>query len=216
MDSRTLNNFGKAGALGSIGSGIASLFFGGNNNNPYDAASSYFNKIPGTVSPYYQPYINAGNQAMGQLQGQYGNLVNDPTAMLNQIGKGYQQSPGFQFQMNQAQQAAGNAAAAGGMLGSPQHQYQSADLANNLANQDYWNYVNHGLNQYQTGLQGLGGLNQMGFQGSTDLAQLLGSNMMNQGNLAFAGEAAQNQSKGQGIGDLFGGLGSLAAFAGLF
>ena len=205
------NTFGLGAGLGGIGAGLAGMLSGGG-SNPYKGAQKYYNQIPGTISPYFQPYINAGQQALPQLQQQFGNLMNDPTAMMNQIGKGYQQSPGFEFQSHMAQNAANNSAAAGGMSGTPANQYNSANMVNGLANQDYYNYLNHGLQQYGMGLQGMQGINQMGYGASDTLAEALSHNLMNQGNMAFSGQAAQNQNQGSMWGDLFGGIGTLAAF----
>ncbi len=258
-----LSKFGMAAGAGGVGSGLASLFMGGG-GNPYDAASKYYNKIPGMISGYFNPYIQQGQQAGNQLQGQYGqlagnlpgleqqygklsgmgqgvmdqysHLMQDPNAVMNQIGGQYQSSPGYQWQLGQGMNAANNAAAAGGMAGSPQHQQQAAQMAEGLANQDYWNYMTHGLglygqglqgatNLYGTGLQGQQGLynsglsglqnqNALGFQGADQLAGGLASSLMNQGNLAYSGQAAQNQAQGQQWGNLFGGLGALASFGG--
>lgn len=210
-DHTDLQNFGIASGIGGLGAGLMGLF-GGGASNPYDSASKYFDKIPGTISPYFQPYINAGQGAMGQLQDQYGKLINDPAAMMGKIGQGYQQSPGFDWQMKQGMNAANNAAAAGGMAGSPQHQQQAATMATGLANQDYYNYLSRALGMYNTGLSGLSGINQMGYNASDQLAGGLANSLMNQGNLAYSGQAAQNQSQGSMWGDIFGGAGALAAF----
>jgi hypothetical protein len=225
-------NVGKYLGYDAMASGLGSLFGGG--QDPSKEASKYYNQIPGTVKPYFDPYINAGKDALGQLQGQYGNLLgnyngiqgqynqlmNDPNGVMNKIGGGYQQSPGFQFQLDQGMNAANNAAAAGGMAGSPQHQQQAATMATGLANQDYYNYMNHALGLYGqglqgnaglygAGLQGLQGLNQMGYGASGDLAGLLGSNLMNQGNMAYQGAANQNAASGSMWGNLAG-LGTAA------
>lgn len=199
--------------LGQAGAGLAQLF--GGSDNPADAGMDYLNQIPKTLKPYYQPYINAGQGAMGQLQGQYGNLVNDPTAMMNQIGSHYQQSPGYQFQVGQAQGAANNAAAAGGMLGSPEHQYNSANMVNQLANQDYYNYLNHGLGLYGQGLQGLGGLNTMGYGASSELGNNLASTLGAKAQLGYEGAAGQNKQEASALGGVFGGLSSLLPFLGM-
>lgn len=230
-----VRNFGIAAGLGGVGAGLAGMLGGG--QNPYDAASQYYNQIPGRMQPYYQPYINAGQGAMGQLQDQYGKMIgnyggiqdkynqmmNDPNGFLAKIGSGYQQSPGFQWQMSQGMNAANNAAASGGMAGSPQHQQQAAGMAEGLANQDYYNYMNHALGAFNTGLsgnaglygegiQGLQGLNQMGYNASNEYGQDMGNYLMNQGNMAFSGQAAQNQAQGSQWGDIFGGLASIAGF----
>lgn len=195
-------------AFGNIGGGLANLFGGG--KNPADAAMGYYNQIPGAMGPYFNPYIQAGRQALGQLQGQYGQLINDPTQRLSQIGSHYQQSPGFGFEQQQGLNAITNAAAAGGMAGSPQHQQQAAQLASNLAAQDYGNYMNRALGLYQTGLSGEGDINRMGFGASTDYATDLANSLMNQGNLAYAGQINRNQQQG-GWGNLLGGLAGAGA-----
>ncbi|MFA6080761.1 MAG: hypothetical protein WC753_04795 [Candidatus Gracilibacteria bacterium] len=204
------NKFGKAMGWGMLGGGLGSLFGGG--DNPYDAGKSYYNKIPDTIKPYFDPYISAGKDAMGQVQGQYGNLINDPNAMYNKLGSGYQQSPGYQWQVGQGMNAVNNAAAAGGMLGTPQHQQNAAQMTQGIANQDFNNYLGHMLGLYGSGLSGMSGINQMGYNASTGLAGLLGSNLMNQGNMAISSQAAQNQSQGSQFGNIIGGLGTLAAF----
>lgn len=183
---------------GSLGTGLGDLFSAWNGsqqnyNNPSSAAMPYMNQIPGTASPYYQPYINAGQQAMGQLQGQYGQLISNPGQFMNQMGQSFQQSPGYQFQVGQATNAANRASAAGGMLGSPAEQSQLAGTVNGLANQDYYNWLNHAQNLYGMGLQGLQGINQMGYNASDSLANLLSQNLQNEGNFAYAGAANQNQ-----------------------
>lgn len=175
---------------------------GGNNTNPADVAMPYLNKIPGTVKPYYDPYINAGNQSLSSLMGQYGNLINDPGALMNKMASGYQQSPGYQFNYNQGMNAVNNAAAAGGMLGTPSHQMDAGKMASNLANQDYNNYLGNVLGMYKTGLGGMGDVTHLGYGASNDLASILSSNLMNQAGLAFQGQANQNQSSNDLIGAL--------------
>jgi len=48
-----------------------------------------------------------------------------------------------------------------------------------FANKDLGDYMNRVMGVYQTGLQGLGGLNRMGFQASTGLAGNLANVLMN-------------------------------------
>jgi hypothetical protein len=284
MDS--LTKFGIGSALGGIGAGAGGMLMGGG-NNPYDAAKGSFAQIPGQISPYFNPYINAGQSALPQLQGQfsgmmgnypglqnqfntmqgqypalqnqynamqgqyggvqnqYNDLMNNPAAKYNSIAGGYQSSPGYNWNLSQGMNAADNAAAAGGMQGSPQHQQQAATMASGLASQDFQNYLNHAMGLYNTGLQGnqnmfstglqgnqnifstglqgnqgllntglsgMQGINNQGYQASDTLAGSLANNLMNQGNLAFSGAASQNQNKGTQMGDIMGGLGTLAMF----
>lgn len=213
--------------VGAIASGIGDLF----SSNPADAASQYYNQIPNELKDIYSPYINNGNSAYSNLNKymnygtgagstlnqQFQQLAQNPTFMMNKIGSTYQQSPGYQWNVNQALGAANRAAAAGGMAGSPMEQQQLASTVTGLANQDYYNYLNHGLNQFNTGLQGLlnmyntgAGIGQNIYDTGASMANSYGQNLaaaqMNQGNLAYAGQINQNESLGGGLGSIASGL----------
>jgi hypothetical protein len=172
--------------------------------NPTDSASPYLNQAMGNLPQYFQPYINAGNQAIPSLESQYNSLINNPSGIMNSIGAGYKQSPGYQFQLNQGLAGANNAAAAGGMLGSPQHQQQATQLSSNFANQDYYNYLNHALGLYSGGLGGLGDLYKGGMGASMGLGEDLSSLYGSQAQLAYEGQNAQNQHNGGFLGALLG------------
>lgn len=227
------NPFGSYLGDAAMGGGLAgmlgSLFGGGGFQNPADAANPYYDQIPGQLSPYYQPYIQQGQNAYGQmtsianqLQGQYGTMANDPTGFLQKIGSQYQQSPGYQFALNQALQAGKNASAAGGVSGTPMDQQQQMQTATGLANQNYQQYLQNATGIMGQGQQGLGnlenlysGLNQQGFQASTGLGNSLANAMMNQGNLAYQGANAQNvynQNQSGMWGNLFGLGADMAGF----
>lgn len=184
----------------------------GSGSNPANAAMPYLNKIPGAVTPYYQPYVNAGNQALPQLENQYSDLINNPGAKVNQIGSNFQQSPGFQFALQQALQGAGHAAAAGGMAGSPEHEQQNMGIATQLGNQDYYNWLGNAENMYGTGLSGEGNLANMGYNASKSLSDQIAQALAAKAQLGYAGKAAQNQQEGSLINDAFGGAGFLKAF----
>jgi hypothetical protein len=196
-----------------MGAGIGDMIGGflgmGQNNNPADAGMPYLGQIGSTITPYYQPYINAGNSMIPGLQSQYGQLVNNPGAVMNKIGAGFHQSPGYQFQVNQALGAANRAAAAGGMLGSPQEQQNIAGTVNGIANQDYYNYLNHGIGLYDQGLGGMSHMFDTGFAASSGLANNLAQALSAQAQMAYAGQNQQNQSRSGFEGDIAGGIGSI-------
>jgi hypothetical protein len=229
------NYGGAASGIGGIASGLWDMFGA---QNPADAASPYYDKIPGMLGSTYQPYMqagmnalnglgqyeNRGNAAGNALMGQYGQLVNDPDGFMNKLGGGFKQSPGYAFQTSQALGAANRAAAAGGMAGSPMEQQQIAGVTNQLANQDYYNYLNHAQSMYGMGLQGLQGTERLGanigqgiYNTGANMADQYGQNMgaayMNQGNMAYRGADNQNQMMGGGLGQVMGGLGDLGAMA---
>lgn len=191
------------------------LLMGNDFEDPSKSAMPYLNKIPGEVKPYYQPYMDAGKRSLGDLEGQYGNLTNNPGEFVNKIGEGFQQSPGYQFAREQAEQAAGHAAAAGGMAGSPQHEQQIADLVSKLASSNYRDWLSNALGAYQTGLSGKSHLNDMGYEANNEFGQTLGNNLASKAKLAYAGTANENMNELGEEGFKYGMIGNaLKAFAG--
>lgn len=190
-----------------MGSGIGGLLGGLFGKDPSTAANKYYSQMEGRTGQYLNPYIQQGLGAMGSLGGQYGSLVNDPSAMLAKFGAGYKQSPGFQNQMKQALAGAGHAAAAGGMAGSPQHEQQNMQLASDLSAQDYNNYMNQVMGLYGQGLQGQQGLASMGFGASRDMANNIAQMLEQQAQAAYQAQAAKKKGFGGAFGNLLGGLG---------
>lgn len=204
----TNNNFNLGGAmLGSGIGGLASMLFGGG-QSPMDAANQYMNQMPSAIGQYMDPYMNAGIGAMGNLQGQYGNLMSNPGGMLNQIGSSYHQSPGFQFALKQAMMGANQGAAAGGMAGSPMGQQQNMGIATQLGNQDYYNYLQKALGMYGKGLQGEQDLAGTGMQAGTNMSNVMANQLQEQAAMAYQNQAAQNQAQGSIFGDIGAGLGA--------
>lgn len=161
-------------------------------NDPSKAADKYLKQIPGMAHGIYDPYMQQGQRMGGMLEGQYGQLLGDPGGMINKIGAGYQQSPGFQFALKQAMQGAGSAAAAGGMAGSPMHEQQNMSLATNLANQDYNQWLQNAMGMYGQGLQGAQGMYGTGANAGNSLAQMLSGNLQDRASNAFSGANWRN------------------------
>jgi hypothetical protein len=159
-------------------------------------------EIRDIMQPYYQRYIDAGGRALPQLEGQYGRLL-DPSAFLKSIGAGYQQSPGYQFNVNEATRASNQAAAAGGMLGTPAQQQALAQRISDISSKDYGDYMQRAMGAYGMGLQGLGGLNQMGYDASTGLAGNLGNARLSE----YQSELYRKMMEDQEDDGFFGGLG---------
>ncbi len=193
---------GMAGMMG--GAGLGSLFGG----NPADAGMPYLNQLRGQMSDIYGPYMQHGEDMYGPLSGQLNSLMSDPGGRVNQIGSSYHQSPGFQFQLQQALQAGNQSAAAGGMAGTPQHQQQNMTVANGLANQDYNQYLQNALGEYNQGLGGAQNIYGIGANAASQYGGNLSSLAGAQAQMAAAGQ----QSKNEGMGGLLGAFGSLAGF----
>jgi len=189
---------------------LSNLFGGG--KNPADAAMPYLNQIPGQTQQYQQPYFDAGKNMLPGLQDQYGKLMNDPGGRMNDIGKSFQESPGFKFAMQQAMQGGNHAAAAGGMAGSPQHEQQNMQMATDLGNQEYNNWMDKALGMYGQGLNGGQTMANQGQQAGQSMADMIAQTLAQQGNLAFQGQRQKNQNQNDLFGGAFKAAGSLAAF----
>lgn len=185
-------------------------------NNPANYANAELNKIPGIFKKYYQPYMEQGQQVDPQLMEQYAKMFGNPSEFFNQLGQGYQQSPGYQYALQQALGASGNAAAAGGLLGTPMHQEQNMQAAQGLASQDYQKYIENLMSTLGLGAQGLGEFSKRGFEAGTGLGSGLANVQGQKAQYAYGGKAAENAAKEArrnsmiaGIGGIAGGLGSL-------
>ena len=208
FDPATLNwlrSMGLLGGLGGAAGGLASLF--GSGKNPANAANKQLDQIPGQVSPYYKPYQQGGLDAYNKLQGEYGNLLGNTGDVYNRLAGGYQESPGYQFKLKQGLQSGTNAAAAGGVLGTPYHQEEAQQYGQGLANQDFEQYLNHQLGLYGQGLEGLGHQSDQGFQANTDYGNLLAQLGNAKAGYGYAGQAGKNAGRSSGLGRLFSGLG---------
>jgi len=221
---------GGLSGLGTVVQGLSGLFGHKNKgtstqDNPANVANSYYTQIPEKALPYYKPYMEAGQGALGNLAGEYGKMTSNPQDLYNKFGGGYKESAGYQTRLQSALQAAQNASAAGGMLGTPQYQQQAAQIANDMSAKDYEDYLNHILGIYGGGIQGQQGIENQGYDASKGYANLLGGALSAQGQNAYAGQAGQNaaqaaqnqqnqQNRAQSWGNLFGGLSSLGSLFG--
>lgn len=207
---KLLNMFGMGAGAAGIGGGLYNIF--GPGPGIAKEANKYLNQIPSAMQPYYQPYMGAGQDALAQLMGQYGQLTGSTGDVYNKLASGYQQSPGYQSALNEAMRSVKNQAAASGMAGSPAAQVSAAEYSGKLAQQDFGDYMNRMMGLYGTGLQGMSGINQLGFDASTGYGNMLGSLLGQQGQYAAMEKAMRNQQRSQGMGQIAGGLGALGGF----
>jgi hypothetical protein len=178
-------------------------------HNPSDAAQRYLDPLQKQLPEMFDPYTSAGKQAMGLLQPALAGLLKDPSSIMSQIGATYQRSPGYNWMTGQATEAANRAASAGGMLGSPMQQQNIASTITGLANQDYYNYLDKGLDMYKTALSGEQGVGQLGEDATKTLGDLLSKLASAQAAYGYQGAMGQNmrdQGMWGGIGSMLGGL----------
>lgn len=140
-----------------------------------------FNKqVYGDISANFQPYLDMG------LQGQqaYNSLLGLGQAPAGFTG--FQQSPGYQFAMQQGMDAAQSSAAARGGLNSGKTLADLNTYGQGVANQEYQTYLNRlqGIGQQgqaAAGMQGsagqqyaANGLNALGSMGDARAAGIVG------------------------------------------
>jgi len=192
----------------------------------YGDPQEYLDQIKPMLEQYYNPYIERGQAAGNTLDSQYSMLLNNPAAKQQMLGAGYEQSPGYQYQMDEAMNAAMMSAAAGGKLGTSAHQQEAMKTATGLANQDYWNYYNQNANLFNTGLKGTEGMFNTGYNATNQMTQGLGNLYGTQANLAYTGQQNQNEmlssllgagigAAGYAFGGVPGGMAATAAAQGL-
>ncbi len=198
---------GMLGGLGQIGAGAMGLF-GGNRNNPADAANKYISQIPGKTAGHYQPWEDAGKNMIPDMTDQYHQLMNDPGGKYNDIGKSFQQSPGFKFAMEQALGSNDRLQNAGGMHGSPMNSQQDMQMATDMANQDYYKYMGGATDLYKTGVNGGQNMVNQGQQAGQSQADMIAQALAQQGNYAYEGQGQKNQNRGNAFSNIASGIGS--------
>lgn len=174
--------------------------------NPAKQGMNYLNQSAAEQQGYYEPYMRHGEEMYGPMSQQYNALMNDPGGRMNQIGQSYQQSPGFKFALQQALQGSGAAQAAGGMAGTPQHEQQNMQLATNMANQDYNQWLQQALGQYDVGLGGAQNVYGIGANSANSLANNMRNIRQDQSELGYK----QGQYDNAHNSDLWSGIGKVA------
>lgn len=186
---------------------IGNYFTGG---NPAGDAMQYSQQLPGTVRPYYEPFIEQGQQANQDINPQYSRMATDPAEYMNQLMKNYSLDEGFQMQKKNLQRELSGVAAAGGYRGNQYDQEQQAKLVSALLASHRGDWFDRVRELQQGGLEGRRRTADLGFVASTGLGDILGSNLNQMGSLAFQGAQAKQQSRSDLLRNLIGGA-ALAA-----
>lgn len=174
--------------------------FGGGSqsyDNPADSAMPYLEEIPGTVTPYYNPYIKLGQGAARTSAPIYYQRATDPNAAYEQLTAGYEPSAQYQYNQQQAmaqQQAAANS---GGFAGTSYDQANQAATNQGLLSQDEQQYYNNQLGLQNSGLNAGMDYYNTGYQASNTLATMLGQNLAAEAGLQYQGTAFEDQMKAQ-------------------
>lgn len=180
----------------------------GGSNNPATGAQGILSQIPGQAGGYLKPYMDTAGKMNPMLTGIYEQMMQDPSGFMNTLGKGYTESPGYQYSKDEALRAAGNAEAAGGMAGSSQHQQRAQEVASGLASKDFNDYMQRTLGMLGMGLQGGENVMGRGFGASGTMANMIADMLGSQASYNYAGTAGQNQANQQNMQNIFQGAGN--------
>jgi hypothetical protein len=183
------------GAIGSIGSAAISASA---SESAARTAAGAANNAAGLQAAQHQqtvdllnPFVSYGQKSSSELA----NLNGDPTAQINAL----EQSPGYQFSLDQGLKSTQSGYAARGLGTSGAALKGAAQYATGLAQQTYQQNVLQPL-QYQSSL----GENAAALVGNanTSYGQSAGNLISQAGQFAGAGQAAQGQALGQGLAGL--------------
>lgn len=162
MASTALLLAGLAPALGSLfGAGVSANATEDATNAQVGEANQaldFQKQVYGQQQQNEAPFLQAGQQSIGQIiqglqNGTFGpNSIAAPAAFKAPTLADAQQTPGYQFQLQQGLQAIDQGAAARGGLNSGATQQSEQQYGSNLANSTYGNIFNQALSTYNAGL----------------------------------------------------------------
>lgn len=139
---------------------------------------------------YQQPYEQAGRSGLNLLQ-QY--LTGDPTATQNRL----EQSPGYQFRLQQGQNSIQNLLASRGGLKSGGAMKALEEFAQGTASQEFGNQVGY--------LQGLAGIGQNAATAMGNAEMMAGTNMANASQQGILGQGMAMANRDAQMGNIIGG-----------
>lgn len=190
-----------------LGAG-ASMYAADKQAGAAGAASGMSQQQFAATSANLQPYVNQGVHALGQMGTQFGTPTspgNKPFSLAD-----FQQSPAYQFNLEQGMNAINKGAAARGNLYAPQTLQDLGKYAQGTASNEYQNaFSNYNTNQnnlfsrLQT-LSGQGANAASGLGGfGAQTAGQVGANMIGAGNAQAAGIVGGTNAISGGVGDYY-------------
>ncbi len=170
-------------------------------DKPYKDAMHQYKKYMEQAKQYQMPYLNAGNQAIGDYQSWLGGQQ-DPGQFINNLMGQYQESPYANYLQQQSMNAGQNAASASGLMGSTPLMLQLQQNAGNIASGDYNNWLQSVLGINNNFGQGQQNLMNMGQNSANALSGIAGNAGQNMGQAAYGAANARNQDWGRMIGSV--------------
>ena len=153
---------------------FSNILNGGQNQDSAAAANKYLDQIPGMAHKNLDPFNNPGEKAQG---------------FVDQILSGYKPSTGYQFKEDKLRQGLANTAATGGFSGTQYDQGKQGELMNSLMGDDMQQYLTNVL-----------GVHDNSFKAASQLTDVEGGGLNQQGGLAF-GAAEQNNARNSSLRD---------------
>lgn len=154
-----------------------------------NAANGLTTNMFNTEEANAKPWLTAGQNALGELQTDLPSL-DAPFTMQD-----FQESPGYQFQLNQGLQAMQRSAAAKGMLNSSGTQQNLNNYAQGAANTDYQQALQNYLSQNQQKYNMLSGISNQGLSAASltnsaaqNTTNNISANTIGAGNASAAGQ----------------------------
>jgi len=210
-----------AGAASPFGAGLGGVIGGELASQDITAGQNAVNNNTaaaiGNTQPYNlfgQSFLNPTNNAITDAQTFAGS-----TQGYNQFMSGYTNTPAAQYQLQQADQAQNNSAAAKGGLLSGSNERALGTINNGIvaqnANTAYNEYLSGNSQQFGQLESALGNMFQAIGVGQTATGQdVSATNSQNAATATLTGDQAKaGMAKGSGLGSIFSGLGSMAMMA---
>lgn len=161
------------------------------NPNVSGAGMQYLNQIGDVGKRSYEPYVAEGEEARQSVNPVYRQMARSPVSFLQRIQQQYSPTEGYKLRERKGLEAAQNAAAAGGYVGTPYDQEQQAGIVQGLLGEDMQQFLQNVLGIQGAGLQGSENVIGRGFQSSSNLADYLGSNLGQMAQMAYGGAGSE-------------------------
>lgn len=206
MDPQTmmmLANLFTGGGQGSGGSGFATLLNNMFNDRrkPFAEAERAYGPNMDRAAQAYNPFYQAGTQAMGNYQ-QGLDKMKDPTAYLNNLMGNYKESDYAKYLQDQTSKAGMNAASASGLIDSTPFAQQMQQNAAGIASQDMDKWLRNALGINKDYLTGQSDIYGKGLTAAQGMSNVFGQRAQDEAGLAYGKEAAGQAGSGGIIGGL--------------
>lgn len=158
--------------------------------NAMDAYLAQMRRSKEAAIGYQRPYEEAGRSGLNLLQ-QY--LTGDPAAVQSRL----EQSPGYQFRLNQGQNSIQNLLASKGGLKSGAAMKALEEYAQGTASQEFGNQVNY--------LQNFANMGQQSATAMGNAEMMAGANMANASQQGILGQGMAMANRDAQMGNIIGG-----------